>query len=317
MMPDLNSVISLFHKAMEVNPQMQVNFFISIFAVFVLWIVEKIILKIISKQITDSRSLYHWRKTIGFSTFVIGIFVVGRIWFAGLHSIATFLGLLAAGLAVALKDPIVNLAGWGFILGRSLFKVGDRIQIGKSNGDVIDINIFYFTILEVGNWVHADQSTGRMIQIPNGFVFHKELANYTKGFGFIWNEIPVTITFESDWEKAKKILNDIVYKRADSVVKRAKNEILRAAKQFLISYSYVTPTVYTTVTDSGVMLTIRYLCRPRQRRNSEQEIWEDILKEFSLHNDIDFAYPTQRFYKTEPEQIKPKQQNKEKNNEKF
>ena len=64
----------------------------------------------------------------------------------------------------------------------------------------------------------------------------------------------------------------------------------------MIFYNKLTPTVYTSVQDCGVLLTIRYLCDPRQRRSTEQAFWEDILDEFAACNDIDFAYPTQRFY---------------------
>ena len=77
-------------------------------------------------------------------------------------------------------------------------------------GDVIDIRLFQFSINEIGNWVDADQSTGRIIHIPNGIVFTEPQANYTAGFQYIWNEIPVLVTFESDWKKAKQILTDIV-----------------------------------------------------------------------------------------------------------
>ena len=66
--------------------------------------------------------------------------------------------------------------------------------------------IFMFTLMEIGNWVDADQSTGRVIHIPNGKVFKEVLANYSKGFQYIWNEIPVLVTFESNWKKAKEIL---------------------------------------------------------------------------------------------------------------
>ena len=58
------------------------------------------------------------------------------------------------------------------------------------------------------------------------------------------------------------------------------------------------PQVYTKVEDSGILLTIRYLCNPRKRRITSQLIWEDILDEFSKNKDIDFAYPTTRFYDT-------------------
>ncbi len=74
------------------------------------------------------------------------------------------------------------------------------------------------------------------------------------------------------------------------------SKLREAAKKFMIFYNKLTPMVYTTVKDSGVLLTIRYLCDPRKRRGSEQEIWENILDAFAAHDTIDFAYPTQRFY---------------------
>jgi small-conductance mechanosensitive channel len=163
-------------------------------------------------------------------------------------------------------------------------------------GDVVDLRIFQFTLLEIGNWVDADQSTGRIIHIPNGKVFTEVLANYSKGFQYIWNEIPVLITFESNWEKAKEILQKIGSKHAEHLSESAKKKLRDAARKFLIFYSKLTPTVYTSVKDSGVLLTMRYLCEPRRRRGSEHAIWEDILCEFNKCPDYDFAYPTQRFF---------------------
>jgi small-conductance mechanosensitive channel len=213
----------------------------------------------------------------------------------------TFLGLLSAGIAIALKDPLVNMVAWGFILIRQPFKVGDRIQIGKVSGDVIDIRLFQFSIIEIGNWVDAEQSTGRIIHIPNGVVFTEPQANYTAEFQYIWNEIPVLITFESDWKKAKQILTDIINHHGVMLSNEAEKQLIEAAKKFLIFYSKLTPIVYTSVKDSGVMLTLRYMCNPRERRSIEEKIWEDILIEFAKHTDIDFAYPTQRFYNNSTE----------------
>lgn len=109
-----------------------------------------------------------------------------------------------------MRDPLINFAGWMFIMLRKPFVVGDRIQIGEHRGDVIDTRIFQFTMVEIGNWVDSDQSTGRIIHIPNGWVFNHSTANYSQGFAFIWNELPIIITFESNWEKAKKILTAVV-----------------------------------------------------------------------------------------------------------
>jgi small-conductance mechanosensitive channel len=199
-------------------------------------------------------------------------------------------------LAIAFKDLLVNLAGWVFIMIRKPLSVGDRVQIGEITGDVIDIRIFQFSVIEIGNWVDADQSTGRIVHIPNGMVFNKWQANYTAGFEFIWNEIPVLLTFESDWQKAKQILSDAVNKHAMHLSKEAELQIKKAAEKFLIFYTKLTPIVYTSVRDSGVLLTMRYLCHVRRRRSTEELIWEEILEQFAKYDNIDFAYPTTRFY---------------------
>ena len=285
-----------FEKTFGFSPELQGKILTSVVIIFVLWLIRQIILRIYFRKKVDIRTQYRWRKSTVYIAFSIGFLLIGRIWFEGFNSLATFLGLLSAGLAIALKDPLVNLAGWMFIIWRKPFIVGDRIQIGNNAGDVIDIRIFQFTLMEIGNWVDAEQSTGRILHIPNGKVFNEIQANYTTGFNYIWNEIPVLLTFESNWKKAKDILSAIVNKNAEHLSKSAEERIKEASRKFMIFYTKLTPIVYTSVRDSGVMLTIRYLCDPRKRRSSEEEIWEDILLQFSEFDDIDFAYPTQRFY---------------------
>jgi len=221
---------------------------------------------------------------------------VGREWFTGIQSIATIVGLISAGLAIALQDIIKSIAGWVFILWRKPFSVGDRIQVGNHAGDVIDIRIFQFSLMEIGNWVDAEQSTGRVIHIPNSAVWSETVANYSGGFEYIWNEIPILVTFESNWVKAKNIILEITEKHAVQVGGEAEKRIKEASKRYMIFYSTLTPTVYTSVRNSGILLTIRYLIEPRKRRATEQLIWEDVLRSFAECDDIDFAYPTQRFF---------------------
>ena len=292
----MESLTNWLEKTFDMSPALQQKLFASVIIILLLWLFRRILLTIAFKKNDDVRAQYRWRKTSIYFASTIGFLIIGRIWFEGFQSIATFLGLLSAGLAIALKDPLVNLAGWIFILWRKPFTVGDRIQIGDTAGDVIDLRIFQFTLMEIGNWVDADQSTGRIIHIPNGKVFSDVQANYSTGFNYIWNEIPVLITFESDWKKAKEILTNIVNNHAEHLSRSVEEKIKAASQKFMIFYKKLTPIVYTSVKDSGVLLTMRYLCDPRKRRGSEEEIWEDILNEFSKRTDVDFAYPTQRFY---------------------
>jgi len=262
------------------------------------------ILFVMRRRTSDVRTQYYWRKAVTYTVSFLGFLAVGRVWLPGIGSLATFLGLLGAGIAVALKDPLQNLAGWLFILWRRPFAVGDRIQIGSNAGDVIDLRIFQFTLLEIGNWVDADQSTGRLVHVPNGLVFTASTANYTRGFPYIWNEIGVLVTFESEWEAAKQILHAIAAKHAEHTSALAEKQILEASRRFMIFYSTLKPTVYTSVEDSGILLTIRYLCEARHRRGTTEAIWEDVLREFGARDDIDFAYPTVRYYDN-PREGKP------------
>ena len=97
--------------------------------------------------------------------------------------------------------------------------------------------------------------------------------------------------------QAKSILEEIINQHAENVHLKAKNEILEASKNYMIYYKHLTPIVYTEVKEFGVRLTIRYLCNPRKRRGSENEVWQSILTQFNKNKDIQFAYPTTRFYK--------------------
>src|SRR6266498_2238382 len=195
------------------------------------------------------------------------------------------------------RKGLANVAAWAFIIWRRPFEVGDRIQIGPHAGDVIDLGLFQFTLNEIGAWVNADQSSGRIIHVPNGKVFTDPVANYNKGFRYIWNEVPVVVTFESDWKKAKQILGKIAFKHAEHLTAQAEQDLLAASQQYLINYRKLTPIVYTNVVDYGVQLTIRYLIEPRKRRGTVHAIWEEILTEFANAPDSDLAYHTTRGFK--------------------
>jgi small-conductance mechanosensitive channel len=280
-----------------ISPELQLRIFATLGTVVGLWLLHKLILALVYRRVHDPWSRYRWRKSLTYVFMVAGIIIVGRMWFAGVQALATFFGLLSAGLAIALKEPVSNLAGWAFIMWRRPFEVGDRVQIGTHAGDVIDLGVFQFTLNEIGAWVQADQSTGRIIHVPNGKVFTDPVANYNKGFRYIWNEVPVVVTFESDWRKAKHILGKIALKHAEHLTAQAEQELLAASQQYLINYRKLTPIVYTNVVDFGVQLTIRYLIEPRKRRGTEHAIWEDILTEFADCEDIDLAYHTTRSFK--------------------
>jgi small-conductance mechanosensitive channel len=274
----------------------QWNLISSLVVILAIIILRRLVLSMVQRSTEDVRLRYRWQKTTSYVAFAVGLVLVASIWAGAIRSFGTFLGLVSAGLAIALKDLVVNLAGWGFIVWRRPFQLGDRIEIGDHMGDVIDVRIFQFTLMETGNWVNADQSTGRVIHVPNGKVLSDVLANYSRGFQYIWNELPVLVTFESNWRRAKDALEEIINRHAMHLGETAEHRIKEVSSRFMIFYTKLTPFVYTRVADCGVELTIRYLCDPRERRGTAHAIWEEVLDVFGEFDDVDFAYPTQRFY---------------------
>ena len=274
------------------------NVVLTIVAFVALWIVRRLVIQSVGRWVDDPSVVYNWRRSSDYIALAIGLVVVWNIWFSGDSngSFTTYLGLLSAGIAIALQDILVNFIGWVFLVTRRPFEVGDRIEVGDHTGDVIDIRFFQFVMLEVGDWVHAEQSTGRVLNIPNRFVFSEATASYSRGFSYIWNEIPVEITFESDWRKAKELMFEIAERHALRLTDADKQRIRSASLKHNISYGNVTPIVYTSVAASGIVLTLRLLCRPRQRRIVTQGVWEDVLDAIAENPDIDLAYPTQRVY---------------------
>jgi small-conductance mechanosensitive channel len=277
-------------------PHVQGKLLLSLVVLVAIWIAHRIVLRTVHRRLQDPRTRYLWSKNSGYVAFTVAVLVVGFLWLDAFGNLATFLGLLSAGLAIALRDLVSNMAGWAFIVLRHPFVVGDRIQVGDERGDVVDIRLFQFTLLEIGNWVDADQSTGRVIHVPNARVFTDPVANYTSQFAYLWHEIPVLVTFESNWRKAKGILEKVARDHASELVSGAEEAVRHASRKYLIFYGTLTPKIYTGVKESGVLLTLRFICPVRQRRGLSEKIWEAILEAFGNESDIDLAYPTRRFY---------------------
>ena len=271
--------------------------------ILLLTVIRWVVLAVVHRRIEDPAIWYRTRKLLSYVITLIGFVVLASIWLEG-SGIATYIGLLTAGLAIALSDVVKNLAGWLFIVTRRPFRLGDRIEIGGHRGDVIDIRAFRFTLLEVENRVPAEQSTGRLLHVPNGLTFTEPLANYTEGFRFVWHEIPVLITFESDWEAAEQIIREAVeaaWPAAGS--DQAMQELRVAATEYRLKLTELRPTVYLTVRDSGVLLSGRFLVDPRRIRGVEQDVWKAILRGFAETDDVALAYPTIRTHFEGPVQI--------------
>ena len=291
----MNDPITLISDWSNLDRQVVVRMLYTAAVVLLMFLVRFVASRFVRRHAGDIKARYRWRRTVNYAVGFIWLLIIVRIWTPGLENIGVFLGLASAGLAIALRDPIVCLVGWVFILIRRPYQVGDRVAIGQHRGDVIDIRMFQTYLMECGEWIDGDQSTGRILLIPNNSVFSATMANYTHGFDYIWDEVGVRLTFESDWRRAKELLTRIADTHMNPHCEDAQRQIRGSASEHMIYFQKLTPIVYTSVKDWGVLLTVRYLTPPRQRRGSSQRLWEAILDAFAGEPDIRFAYPTTRF----------------------
>ncbi|MDX1467757.1 MAG: mechanosensitive ion channel [Acidimicrobiia bacterium] len=269
-------------------------------AVFLLvLLVRYTLLRIIDSSVDDTEAQYRARKIVNYVATVLFLISLAFIWVEAFDSLPTYLGLVSAGIAIALADVLKNMAGWVLILTRKPFQVGDRIEVKGLIGDVVDVRLFRFSMLEIGGWVDAEQSTGRLVHVPNGLVFNEPVANYTEGFAYVWDEIPILVTFESDWKLAEQLIAGILEAEAPDVEGAAGTRIRETARLYNIRIGTLTPVVYVSVKDSGVLLTARYLVETRTRRGRADRIWRAVLDAFEAEPKIELAYPTIRTFRSD------------------
>ena len=271
-----------------ITPNLQIQIIKTIAIILIMIAIYFFIRKLLYRWVSDNKVYYTVKKSTSYMIVILAFIMVGRVWFTGARSIATFIGLFSAALAIVMKDVILNIAGWIYIILKSPFSVGDRIEIDGIAGDVIDIQVFSFALMEIKNWIDADQSTGRIVYMPNVFIFNKALLNYSKEIPYIWNEIPIAVPLESNWKKAKNILKNIANKYGEIISEEAEESIKEASKRFSLYNAQLEPTVYTKIDSdsSSIILTIRYMCPYRNRRGSAEKIYEEILDEFMKHEEI-------------------------------
>lgn len=274
----------------------QNNFYQKLFqtgiVVFFGYLVIFVSVTIINRRVVDVKAKYLIRKNVIYLLHFLTIILVVFVWLQNLGSITIFFSVVGAGIALALQEVVLCVAGWFLILIRRQFDVGDRVELGGVKGDVIDIRLFQTSLLEIGNWVCADQSTGRIVNIPNSAIFKKEHYNYNRGFENIWNEISILVTFETDWRRAKEIMLSHGRLIAEGMDALAARKIKRMTKQYMIYYEKLTPIVYVDIKDSGILLVLRYLTDARNRRSTQDTLSQAILDDFQKEDSINFAYPT-------------------------
>ena len=254
---------------------------------------EILLIKIGTRRISDKRTRYSLNKVFYVLSIVIFLVVSTLLVVSDPSSLLVAFGIIGAAIAFALQDVFKNFVGSIIIMAGSLFRVGDRIEIDGFYGDVMDIGLMNSTLMEIREWVDGDQATGRISMVPNGLVIAHTVQNYTKDHSFIWDEIFIPVTYDSDWRKAITLITEVISRESDEVTRRAEEEIERLGEKYYLSRSVTQPAVYLKFTDNWIALYARYTTDVRSRRVVNTRISKLILERLEAEPAITVASQTE------------------------
>jgi len=210
-----------------------------------------------------------------------------------LGTLATVVGLAAAGIAVALQNVILSFAGYFFVTGRYGIRVGDRIQLAGVNGDVIEIGLFKLALMELAGDGSTHQPTGRVVVFPNSIVFQANgnFCRQTPGTNFVWNEFKLTLAPECDYRLAEKRLIEVVenvYSPYRDTVQSQYRELERDLNMKLESPR---PQCRIRLGQNGIEMTIRYPADTRHAVQVADEISRRVLDAIAHEPALTLAVP--------------------------
>ena len=222
------------------NNSMEGKLVTTVVIVAIAIVVGTVVGRVWSRRIDDRYRKYYARKIVHYVVVAVTLIGLGILWrpFAG--QLGLVLGLMAAGIAIGLQDLIGSLAGWFNIQSGSIFRVGDRVDVGGVQGDVIDISPVRTKIMEIGSgldddmWVRGRQYTGRIVSIANKATFAEPVFNYSASFEFIWEEVMIPIDYRDDWHGAERIMTEEAQRISSSA--EAEDAIARMIQRYPLAH---------------------------------------------------------------------------------
>src|SRR5208283_2847243 len=267
-----------------VSLPLAVKLLAAVFGILVIHISFHLLEKKLPQHFSPGDARYRVRKFIVFLGYVFGILFMAVLFGDRLGRLGFALGIIGAGVAVALQEVIAGIAGWIAIGVGKLYAVGDRVQIGDTRGEVIDISPLRSTLMETGNGVSGDLYNGRIARIPNGAVIKGPTFNYSQGFRFVWYEVKVRFALDSDHVFARQMLLQIARQSVSDYVARTEQSWKHVTDDFRIANLRREPTVTLVVLDGAYLeFTVSYVVDYLQRTVMKDQLFTRILEEVSTN----------------------------------
>jgi small-conductance mechanosensitive channel len=259
---------------------------LSLIILFLAYTLNSIVGNLILRKVSTPKDRYTLRKTASIVVTILAFALLFAIWIERTSTLLIAYGIFSAGVAIALQDVLRNIAGGILLVVARPFKAGDRIQIQDVVGDVLDIGNLTTTIMEIREWVDADQYTGRILTIPNSFALNQTIKNYTKDYSFIWDEVRILLIYGSNWEKAKEIALETAGPIVGEFEDLARRELFLMGEKYFITTYEVHTNLFMKMEENWIEMRLRYVVEPRKRRRISNLLISSILKAYEKEEDI-------------------------------
>lgn len=286
------SVLLWFVNCNYPNYYTEKTFYTVLASTVIYCVFEVIFSEIIRRKVKESKTRYSLRKVVSILSLATFLIAFVSVWIGETQNILITFGLVGAGVAIAVQDVFKNFIGGIMLFVNGVYHVGDRVEVNGKFGDVIDVGLFYTTLMETREWVAGDQATGRLTVVPNGAVLSGVVQNYTRDFDFIWDEISVPITYDSDWNAANAMILDIVKRETKEIVDNAEKNMAQIEEKYYVTKRSLQPAIFLTLTDNWITFAIRYVTEVRQRRVLHDKLSRLILAEIAKTEKVKIASAT-------------------------
>jgi small-conductance mechanosensitive channel len=209
-----------------------------------------------------------------------------------------FLGtaFVSAALIFTLQEPLLNVVGWMIVTVMGLYKLGDRVELNNTRGYVVEVTPMNTTLREFGGVLYGDNFTGRYVTVPNSYVLKGNVFNYTKDTPFVWDQIGISVTYESDLKLAERMILDVAEETVGPMM-RENRALLRAKYEFadLADYMAEEPKVGWAFGASAIELNLLYFCPAFAKGTYRTRLVKRIFEKIMAEPQVQFAYPHVQF----------------------
>ena len=280
----------------------QVQKMLLIFAIIVIMLIVSFLVKLTLKRyFSQNENYYMVNKIINFTLAFLVLMLLLFSYIDNVSYLVTILGFASAGIAIALKDWFMSIFGWLVIVTSGFIQVGDRIRVTKGEvetvGDVLDISLFKITIKEDVTLVSymKNRRAGRIFFVPNNYIFSELISNYSHSeLKTVWDGIDITLTFDSNFKKAQKIIRDILKHYSKGYSDITRKQLSKMRNKYQLRATGVEPRVFTLLEPHGMVISGWYLTNSFAALVLRSTICAEILEALMKEDDIHIAYPTQQ-----------------------